>query len=71
MIRVYLDDTGIPYERAEKHFQDACTWAEDFCPSFEGYQVQDVSDVSLICDFVAEYIFKDAKDAEWFTLKWK
>lgn len=71
MIEVYLNDTGIPYEYAEQHFRNACDWAKKNCPSFKSHQVQDVSDVSLTNDYVAIYIFKDAKDAEWFTLKWK
>lgn len=71
MIKVYLDDTGIPYEHAEQHFQDACDWAKKFCSSFIGYDLQDVSDVSLTNDYVAQYIFNNERDAEWFTLKWK
>ena len=71
MISVYLDDTGIPYEKAEQHFWDAYDWAKKNCPSFIAHHVQDVSDVSLTNDFVAQYTFKTSKDAEWFTLKWK
>lgn len=71
MISVYLDDSGIVYEKAEQHFLDAANWAQEQCTSFLGYNVQDVSDVSLVNDFVAQYNFKSLKDAEWFTLKWK
>jgi hypothetical protein len=68
---VYLDDTGIPYENAQAHFKEAAEWAKQQCSSFLGYHVQDVSDVSLINDYVTEYRFRDPKDAIWFQLKWK
>ena len=71
MIEVYLNDTGIPYEHAEQHFRDVTVWAKQNCASFVGHEVTDVSDVSLTNDFIARYIFNDAKDAEWFALKWK
>jgi hypothetical protein len=68
---VYLDDAGIPYEQAELYFSRAADWAKKQCPSFVSYYVQDVSDVSLINDYVTSYHFKDPKDAVWFELKWK
>jgi hypothetical protein len=68
---VYLNDTGIPYEQAEEYFAEAAAWASRQCSSFVDYHVQDVSDVSLINDFVTEYRFDDSKDAILFQLKWK
>ena len=68
---VYLNDTGIPYEQAEEYFAEAAAWASRQCSSFVDYHVQDVSDVSLINDFVTEYRFDDTKDAILFQLKWK
>jgi hypothetical protein len=68
---VYLNDTDIPYEQAEEYFAEAAAWASRQCSSFVDYHVQDVSDVSLINDFVTEYRFDDPKDAILFQLKWK
>jgi hypothetical protein len=68
---VYLNDTGIPYEQAEEYFAEAAAWASRQCSSFVNYHVQDVSDVSLINDFITEYQFQDPTDALLFQLKWK
>lgn len=67
---VYLNDSGIPYEQAEEYFAEAALWAKNQCHSFIGHHVQDVSDVSYQYDFIAEYRFKDPKDAMLFELKW-
>ena len=71
MKTVYLNDTGIPYEKAEQYFAEAAAWAKQHCSSFVGYHIQDVSDVSYYNDFVTEYRFKDPKDAMLFQLRWK
>ncbi len=71
MKSVYLNDSKIPYEQAENHFKLAADWARDQCQSFIGYHVQDVSDVSLSYDFVAEYRFTDSKDVLLFELKYR
>lgn len=68
---VYLNDKNLDYFHAEEHFEIAANWAKKQCSSFIGFHVQDVSDVSYEYDFVAEYRFKDIKDAIWFELKWK
>jgi hypothetical protein len=68
---VYLNDADIPYEQAEEYFAEAAAWASRQCSSFVDYHVQDVSDVSLIHDFITEYRFDDSKDAILFQLKWK
>ncbi len=71
MIVVYLNDTGIAYEKAEEYFAEAGAWASRQCASYIDYHVQDVSDVSLTNDFITAYHFTDPKDAMWFELKWK
>jgi len=68
---VYLSDEKIPYEAAHAHFKKAADWAKEQCDSFIGYNVQDVSDVSYTYDNVAQYTFRDPKDAIWFELKWR
>lgn len=68
---VYLNDTGISYEKAPEYFKEAANWARNQCQSFIDYHVQDVSDVSHTNDFVAQYGFNDPKDALLFELKWK
>lgn len=71
MKTIYLNDTNVPYEQAEEYFAEAAAWASRQCSSFVNYHVQDVSDVSLINDFIVEYRFGDPKDALLFELKWK
>ena len=71
MKTIYLNDTNVPYEQAEEYFAEAAAWASRQCSSFVNYHVQDVSDVSLINDFIVEYRFRDPKDALLFELKWK
>ena len=71
MLVVYLNDSNIPYDKAEDYFAEAAAWASQQCHSFIDYHVQDVSGVSLINDFIVEYRFNDSKDALMFQLKWK
>lgn len=71
MKTVYLNDAKMSYEKAQIYFVDADLWAKGQCQSYIGFHVQDVSDVSYVYDQVAEYRFKDPKDAMWFELKWK
>lgn len=68
---VYITDSGIPFEQTEEYFSSAAKWASDYCSSFMGYHVQDVSDVSYQYDYVTEYRFTDPKDALLFELKYK
>ena len=68
---VYLTDSKIPYEKAEEYFQEAADWAKQNCKTFISHTVQDVSDVSYNWDHVAEYRFRDPKDAIWFELRWQ
>lgn len=71
MRQVYLNDTGISYDYAEQYFSNADIWARKNCPSYKGYDVQDVADFSYTNDFIALYLFEDEKDQMWFELKWK
>jgi hypothetical protein len=71
MIEVYLNDQNIKYEDAEQYFWSANQWALEHCSSYQGYSVQDVSDVSYIYDNIGLYLFKDEKDVVLFTLRWK
>ena len=71
MIQVYLNDTEISYDDTEQHFFDANIWAKKYCPSYRGYDVQDVSDFSYTNDRIALYRFGEEKDALIFQLKWK
>lgn len=68
---VYLNDSNLDYLDAREHFECAALWARNQCPSFISYSITDVSDTSYVYDQVAEYIFKDVKDAIWFELKWR
>jgi uncharacterized protein with NAD-binding domain and iron-sulfur cluster len=68
---VYLDDAKIPYDLVQLHFQNIADWARTQCPSFVNYDLQDVSDVSLVYDHVASFLFNDPKDALLFELKWR
>lgn len=71
MIVVYLNDANMSYEDATEYFEEAGAWASRQCQTFIDFDVQDTSDVSYIYDQVAEYRFKDSKDALMFELKWK
>lgn len=71
MLVVYLDDSKIVYDRSLEYFQTAADWAKAQCQSFVDYHVQDVSDASIMFDHVAEYRFRDSRDALMFQLKWK
>ena len=71
IVTVYLDDRNLAYEAAYERFIDAALWAEDHCDSFVTYSIQDVSDHTLLFDQVAEYSFREDRDAVAFSLKWK
>jgi len=71
MIVVYLNDSNMDYDMAVDYFDEAGAWATRQCQTFVDFTVQDVSDVSMMFDQVAEYRFGDPKDALLFELKWK
>lgn len=68
---VYLTDSKISYDKSLEYFQEAADWAKQNCISFISHSVQDVSDVSYVYDQIAEYRFRDPKDAIWFELRWQ
>lgn len=70
MITVYLTDEHISYDAAIVQFESAAQWAREYCPSFIGYHVVDVSDFSYTCDQITEYRFSDARDVLMFKLRW-
>lgn len=70
MIEIYLNDAKMNYDQSEIYFHNADRWAREHCRSYQGHNVQDVSDVSYIYDNVALYLFKDEQDALLFRLKW-
>lgn len=73
MIRVYLTDenhSDLSYEGMRLYLIDAAIWATKHCASYVKFDIQDVSDVSLIWDQVAEYVFTDQRDVTLFKLRW-
>lgn len=70
MIKVYLNDAGLEYDKAPRHFLEASQWAKAHCSSYKGVDMMEVSDTSDLYDYVAEYTFTEEKDANWFKLKW-
>ena len=72
MVDILITDEGSPdFYKNTEYFASIDQWAQKYCPSYIGYTVQDVSDVSLQWDEIACYQFKEQKDANWFMLKWK
>jgi hypothetical protein len=59
------------YEFNEAFFGAMDLWATEYCGSYKGYHVQDVSDFSLLWDEIAAYRFEDDRDTVLFTLRWK
>ncbi len=72
IIKVYLTDEhhNFDYNRSRLYFIDASIWAAKNCSSFKNFDIQDVSDHSLIYDQIAEYEFTDPRDVLWFKLRW-
>ena len=72
MPSVLINDSKSPgYEQNGVYFTEIHLWALNTCKSYRGMHIQDVSDVSLQWDEIAEYTFEDEKDAMFFELKWK
>ncbi len=70
-IKVYIVDTGVPYDQAEEYFAEISAWATRQCATYINYHVQDVTDLSDTNDFIAEYRFGNPNDALLFQLKWQ
>ena len=70
---VYINDSGNSqgYDHLPEYWDGMNHWAQEHCDSYQGYDAQDVSDVSLQWDEVAEYRFLQERDAMLFELKWK
>lgn len=71
MIEVYLNDARMDWDESEVYFHNADAWAREHCRSYQGHNVQDVSDVSYVYDNIGLYLFNDERDATMFTLRWK
>lgn len=67
---VILNDIGKNRDSAVEFYVDADLWAKEHCPSYQEFEMQDVSDVSLVYDLLARYDFEDEEDVVLFTLKW-
>ena len=69
---VYINDSGNSqgYDYLSSYWNNMNQWAQEHCDSYQGYDAQDVSDVSLQWDEVAEYRFLQERDAMLFHLKW-
>jgi hypothetical protein len=64
------DEKSGGYEFNEDYFATIDAWARAHCTSYQGYHVQDVQDVSLQWDDLAQYRFGDEQDLVIFRLKW-
>jgi hypothetical protein len=64
------DEESGGFEKNAAYFSSIDQWAREYCSGYKGYNVQDVSDVSLQWDEIAAYFFEDEKSATWFKLKW-
>ena len=69
--RTYINDSQSPsYAETEAYFNEMLIWAKEHCQSFKHFEVTDVSDVSIICDEIAEFQFENEQDLLMFTLRW-
>ena len=71
MITITLNDGQMNTLEAYKYFELAGKWAKTNCQSFIDHETFGVSDVSLTHDVLAQYQFKDEKDATMFLLRWR
>ena len=53
------------------NFTELADWAAQCCSSYRGVRVQDVRDILLDCDELAEYFFATSTDAACFMLRWE
>lgn len=70
MIKIMLDDRNLDYDAATERFEAAHRWAQKYCPSYQGHDVQDVADFSYMYDQLAMYEFGEERDSLWFQLRW-
>jgi hypothetical protein len=71
MIAIMLNDEKMTYDEAYQYFESAGEWARKNCQSFVDHEILDVADFSLTHDVLAQYQFKDEKDATIFLLRWR
>lgn len=64
------DERSPNYDQNKFYFESIDRWAQIHCPTYIGYHVQDVSDVSLQWDEIGCFQFNDEKDQMFFTMKW-
>lgn len=69
MINVCIGDR-IEWRDAHEEFSEIRNWAKKNCKSFTEMKITDVSDVSMLYDYVAQYSFNDDRDATLFRLRW-
>lgn len=67
---VILHDNNLNWDEAKLYFSKINQWAIENCPSYKGYEVRDVTDVSDFFDQVASYRFESTADQMWFKLRW-
>jgi hypothetical protein len=72
LYKVYITDSDNTqgYDYLSQYWINMDQWAQEHCESYQGYDAQDVSDVSLQWDEIGEYRFLEEKDAMLFELKW-
>jgi len=70
MRHIILNDGNKNYDQATQYFEEANLWARQHCASYQGCEVQDVSDFSDIHDMLAHYSFGNEKDVVIFQLRW-
>lgn len=72
VFRVHIsDEESNGYDYNEAYFSEIDSWAQEHCASYIGFTVVDVQDVSgSMWDEIAEYEFREERDALVFTLKW-
>lgn len=70
MITIMLNDEKMTYDESYLYFESAGVWAQENCQSFVDHEIVDVSDFSLTHDVLAQYQFKEEKDATMFLLRW-
>lgn len=58
------------WDDARDEFSDMQYWAQKNCKSFVAMRLEDVSDISIRYDLVAEFSFRDDRDATLFRIKW-
>lgn len=69
MIKVCIGDR-IEWKNTYEEFFKRRQWACVNCKSFYEMKISDVSDVSMLYDYVAEFSFTEERDATLFTMRW-